>query len=164
MTARKLTVPHGLWISTWEGLRVRGAGLREAACVWAGTRAAHEETARDVIFLDDLAGTVGRRDQHRTSREAVNALLSRTRELGMVIVGDIHTHPTDWVDLSLVDQEHPIEYRVGLLALVLPEFAVGAPDITRTGIHEYAGAGRWNRIVGANVGRRLRFLNEGDEV
>lgn len=160
MSARHLVVSGSLWRSTWEGLHARGDGERETACVWAGTRDRDVETAETIIFLDDLPGTIGRRLQHRTSREAVAALFARTRELGLVIVADIHTHPADWVDLSLVDQAHPIEYRIGLLAMVLPDFADGAPELTRTGVHEYLGDGRWKTLRGADVLWRVR-IDEG---
>jgi hypothetical protein len=135
-------------------------GAREAACVWAGTRDGNVETAQEIIFLDDLPGTVGRRLQHRTSREAVAALLARARERGFVIVADIHTHPSDWVELSLVDQEHPIEYRVGLPAMVLPSFGTGAPDLARTGVHVYAGNGRWETLCGEDAVRRVCITSE----
>lgn len=151
----RLFVPSRLWSATWEGLRVRGGGRRESACVWAGTRDGGVEHAREVIFLDDLPGTVGRQRQHRTSRAAVSALLQRARDLGLVIVGDVHTHPSDWVGLSEIDQAHPIEYRVGLVALVLPDFAMGAHDIRMVGVHEYAGEGRWRTFEGDEVMQRL---------
>lgn len=160
MSARCLFVPRRLWSATWEGLRVRGGGRRESACVWAGTREAGVEHAREVIFLDDLPGTVGRRLQHRTSRAAVAALLQRARDLGLVIVADVHTHPSDWVELSEVDQAHPIEYRVGLVALVLPDFAVGVADIGVVGVHEYAGDGLWCTFEGEEVRQRLCVTEE----
>jgi len=155
VSTRHLTVSGSLWRSTWQGLHTRGGGERESACVWAGTRDRDVETAETIIFLDDLPGTIGRRLQHRTSREAVAALLRLTRELGLVIVADIHTHPADWVDLSVVDQAHPIEYRIGLLALVLPDFASGPPELARAGVHEYLGDGRWNTLTGADAHGRI---------
>lgn len=160
MNGRCLFVPSALWSATWNGLRVRGGGRREAACVWAGTRDGGVERACEVIFLDDLPGTVGRRLQHRTSRAAVAMLLQRARELGLVIVGDVHTHPSDWVDLSDVDRAHPIEYRVGLVALVLPEFAMGTPDIGLVGVHEYSGDGHWRTFEGEQVTQRLCVVGE----
>lgn len=163
MTSRKLILSRSLWTATWDGLKQRGDGKRESACVWVGTREESVERALHTIFLDDLPGTKGRPLQHRTSREAVVALLSQARELGMVIVCDLHTHPASWVDLSFVDQAHPIEYRVGLLALVLPDFATGSPDLTSTGVHEYAGEGRWRTMHGDDAARRVCIVDGGDD-
>ena len=160
MSARRLTVARRLWLATWEGLRRCGGGRREAACVWVGTREGSEEQAREVIFLDDLPGTIGRRLQHRTSRAAVATVLERAREMGFVIVADIHTHPGAWVDLSEVDQEHPIEYRLGLLALVLPNFATSTPDVSTVGVHEYVGDGQWSTFENEAVEHRLRIVDD----
>jgi len=162
LSQRKLLVREGLWTSTWEGLRVRGWGRREAACVWVGDREGSIERARDVIFLDDLPGTVGRPLQHRTSREAVAALLARARDLGMMIVADIHTHPSDWVDLSVVDRAHQIEYRVGLLALVLPHFATTPPTLHEVGVHEYAGDGEWATFDLPHIADRVHIVAESE--
>lgn len=159
MSARCIVVPLALWRSTWAGLRARGRGVRESACVWVGTRSGMLERARDVIFLDDLPGTMGHALQHRTSREAVAALLTRARELQLEIVADIHTHPSDWVDLSIVDQEHPIEYRIGLLALVFPNFAAGPTQLSRTGVHEYLGESRWKTLTGRAVHQRVTIVD-----
>ena len=49
----------------------------------------------------------------------------------------------------------PIEYRVGLLAFVLPTFAQGAPDLGRTGVHTYLGDGEWYRLADDEVGTRF---------
>jgi proteasome lid subunit RPN8/RPN11 len=153
----KLHVSLELWTTTWYGLQRRSAGENEAACVWLGTRSPHLERALEVVYLDDLPGTVGRRLQHRTSRQAVDMMLELARTKRMSIVGDLHTHPGEWVDLSEVDREHPIEYRVGLLALVIPSFGRGGADLTRTGVHEYAGAGRWNTFESHDHGTRIEI-------
>jgi len=151
----RLHVSRPVWMATWYGLQRRSANEIEAACVWLGTRSEDIETALDVVFLDDLPGTVGRRLQHRTSRQAVAMLLDLARARGLRIVADIHTHPSEWVDLSDVDREHPIEYRPGLIALVLPTFALDPPDLTRTGVHEYIGRGEWVRIKSDVLPSRL---------
>ena|SRR3569832_1027608 len=151
----QLQVAKKLWVTTWLGLQERSAGQREAACVWLGGRTRETEIATDIVFLDDLPGTVGRRLQHRTSRQAVAILLELARAKGLSIVADIHTHPSDWVDLSDVDREHPIEYRVGLVAIVLPSFALGEPDLARTGVHQYLGNGDWERLDGSQSNPRL---------
>lgn len=161
-TDRQLVVSEGVWASTWLGLRERGQGQRETACVWLGKREGSVEHAHVAVFLDDLPGTVGRRLQHRTSRTAVDMLLSRSRELGMVIVADIHTHPADWVELSDVDRLHPIEYRIGLLALVLPDFAVSPPSLHSVGVHEYLGDGEWTTFRTQNAARRVRIVGAGE--
>lgn len=158
--ARTLHIARTLYERTWLGLQQRGRGARETACVWLGDQDREREVAREVIFLDDLPGTVGRRLQHRTSREAVRILIDRARELGLTIVGDVHTHPGLWVDLSDVDRAHPIEYRIGLLALVFPAFAKGPPRFEGIGVHEYLGSCEWKTFEDHEVAQRLVLEEE----
>lgn len=140
----QLRMSEELWVRTWLGLRERGGGRRESAAVWIGTRSEAVESAEDVLFLDDLAGVRAHALQHCVPRTATSALFRELRARGKVIVGDVHTHPANWVDLSPTDEEHPIEYRVGLVAVVVPSFAIGEPAIEGVGIHVYRGAGSWD--------------------
>lgn len=156
--SRRLEVPDQLWKDTWLGLAERGDARREAACVWAGTRSEQVERAEAVIFLDDLPGVVGRPYQHRTSRSAVSLMLATVRRMGLRIVGDLHTHPSSWVDMSIVDRAHPIEFRVGLIAIVIPHFAALPVDIASVGVHEYAGDGEWTTLEASDVARRVVIL------
>lgn len=145
----RLNIPASLWTRTWVGLRERGGGQRESAAVWTGTRDDAGETAMDVVFLDDFPGVRAHALQHCVPRSASAALFRELRARGHVLVGDVHTHPGSWVDLSPTDQEHPIEYRVGLVAVVIPHFARGAPRTDTIGIHVYRGSGAWDTPEGA---------------
>lgn len=158
MNKASLVVSMGLWQMTWEGLRARSRGRRESACVWGGRRSNDSEVAEEVHFLDDLPGVIGYRAFHSTSREATQALFARLRALGQSIVADIHCHPGRWVGLSETDAEHPIEYRVGLFALVLPCFATGMPRLSRTGVHIYLGDGVWQKFSGGDAKLRIKII------
>jgi hypothetical protein len=151
MRARSLIVPVKIWTMTWEGLRTRSRARYESACVWGGRRSDENETVEQVHFLDDLPGVRRHRSFHRTSREATQALFARLHSLGQSIVADVHSHPTEWVGLSETDAGHPIEYRVGLFALVLPRFAIGAPLLSRVGVHIYLGDGEWQELSAAKA-------------
>lgn len=150
MTA-PINVSSEIWLATWEGLRERGNGLREAACVWAGRRRQGRWSVEDVIFIDDLPGTHASALRHSTSPKASAALFGILRSRNLAIAADIHTHPDDWVGLSEIDQLHPIEYRVGLIALVLPWYGEVVPSLHVTGVHEYAGDGEWRLLEPAEV-------------
>jgi proteasome lid subunit RPN8/RPN11 len=141
-----IKISESLWQSTWSGLSQRGQGRRESACVWAGERFADRWVVHDVVFLDDLPGVHGGRLHHCTTRPAVAALLSRLRSAGWQIVADVHTHPRDWVDLSPVDRQHPIEHRIGLVAIVLPHYGRGPIRLESVGVHEYQGSYRWRTL------------------
>lgn len=147
-------ITKNLWDATIEGLAKRSSGRKESACIWAGERKA-QWTVKDLIFLDDLPGTQGYRKYHKTPREAVNVLFKMLRDKGLQIIADIHTHPGYWVDLSLIDRESPIEYRVGLLAVVFPNFARLPMDIEKVGFHEYLGKSQWRRLTVPQIKERI---------
>lgn len=154
---RQLIVPEPLWLETWSGLASRGGGQREAACIWAGHRDDQSETVEQIVFLDDFDETVAHGLYHRTPRSVTAELFRLLRERELVIVGDVHSHPDEWVGLSPVDSAHPIEYRVGLRALVLPHYSIGEPSTETVGVHEYLGDKRWHQLSISEVRRVLRI-------
>lgn len=154
---KPIVIPEELWQHTWSGLRTRGEGAREAACVWAGSCSEREELVSEVVFLDDFPGVKSFALQHQTSRTATDALFEGLRVKRLSIIADVHTHPEDWVDLSWVDKAHPIEYRPGLSALVLPYYATSIPAIATTGIHIYLGDGRWKRLHGRRAQQKVQI-------
>jgi hypothetical protein len=156
---REVCISKADWQLTWQGLKLRGNRKLEAACIWGGRRRKNQEMVEGVYFIDDLLGVRRGRLYHRTSREATISLFETLRQRGHVIIADIHTHPRDWVDLSPTDAAHPIEYRKGLLALVLPFFATKKPDLLSVGIHEYVGSGEWRRLKGDEVMTTIRIQN-----
>jgi hypothetical protein len=150
-------VPRAIWACTWSGLRSRGAGAKESAAVWAGCRCDGLEHVEALYFLDDYAGGEQRRGYHRVPVEALTEFFAALQQQKQVIVADIHTHPTDWVGLSALDEENPIEFRVGLPALVLPCFALPRPSLSISGVHIYKGNGRWRMLRDAQKRRLIVF-------
>lgn len=158
MRDKFLSIPSELWRRTWTRLRAHGDGQREAACIWAGDSSDHEERVTDVIFLDDLPGVEAFALQHRTTRKATGALFAMLHDKKLSIIADVHTHPQDWVDLSWIDKAHPIEYRPGLTAIVLPNYAVGVPSLETVGIHIYLGDGQWRQLDREQAKSKVRVL------
>lgn len=151
----KVYIHRDLWKLTWSGLKGRSGGARESACVWAGARLEEVWRVRSVYFLDDLGPVSAGPLHHRASRACTANLFSALREHGESIIADVHCHPEEWVDLSPTDEDHPIEFRIGLLALVLPHFASAEPDLRGVGVHEYLGSSAWRRLSVAQVAHRF---------
>lgn len=140
-----------LWNETINGLRMRGNGERETACVWAGHRGESEHKVLEVVFLDDLAGVISRELNHRVTMSAIDILFKYLKDKKLSIVADLHTHPHDWVGLSWVDKEHPLEYRMGFLMIVLPNYACGDVSLDNIGVHEYEGDAKWRELLPSKV-------------
>lgn len=154
-TEPRVCINRGLWKATWQGLSARSGGARESACVWAGDRPQDIWRVRSVYFLEDLGPVTAGPLHHRASRACTANLFWNLRQHGESIVADVHCHPEEWVDLSPTDEEHPIEFRIGLLAIVLPHFARGAPSLGDIGVHEYLGTSAWRRLSAIQVARRF---------
>lgn len=158
MRHKFISISSELWTRTWTRLRAHGDGQREAACIWAGDSSDHEERVTDVIFLDDLPGVEAFALQHRTTRKATEALFTQLRDKKLSIIADVHTHPADWVELSWIDRAHPIEYRPGLTAIVLPHYATSSPNLETIGVHVYLGDGQWRQLDGDEAKSKVRVL------
>lgn len=145
--SRQMNVPVRVWDETWFGLRRRSRGRRESAAIWAGRRTAGVEHVEAVYFLDDYRGGVQQRGYHRVSVEALDQFFKVLQRDHRVIVADLHTHPGLWVGLSALDEENPIEFRVGFPAIVVPSFARPAPSLSLAGVHLYEGKGKWMALT-----------------
>jgi hypothetical protein len=75
-----------------------------------------------------------------------------------VIIADIHTHPSGWVGQSHTDEAHPVEFRCGLPALILPSYAKPRPSLNCIGVHLYKGDGKWQTL--SKTAKRSLFVIE----
>jgi len=139
-------VPPNLLQRTWLGLRERSGGQSEAACVWIGDREGQVSTTSDVLFPQDYGPVRAGALHHVSSRRAMNLLFEDLRRRGKQITADIHTHPPGYPELSEVDRAHPVEFRPGLLVMVVPDFARGAPLLSAVSAYLYVAGGRWRRL------------------
>jgi hypothetical protein len=64
-------------------------------------------------------------------------------ERGLVVVADIHTHPSGWTSQSGIDQAHPMIAIRGHVAFIAPHYARGRVQLTDLGAHLYEGDGNW---------------------
>jgi proteasome lid subunit RPN8/RPN11 len=155
---RRVIIPEKIWAETWLGLRQRGGGMVESAAVWGGRREESNEIVEAVYYLDDLAGNIQRTGYHRVSTKALEKFFNQLHKDRRVIVGDVHTHPTHWVGLSEIDRDHPIEFRKGLYAVVLPSYAIPAPSLQSAGVHQYKGDGRWRMLRQSEKKKVFTFI------
>lgn len=157
MNKPEILISTTQWKETWAGLKIRGQESREALCVWAGDRKSQPWKVLEVVFLDDFPGVEGFARFHRVSREAVTALFRCLHQKNLQLIADVHSHPGSWVGLSDIDMEHPLEFRVGFLSLVLPSYAIPKPDIGAVGVHEYIGNMEWKTLTAEAVLSRIKI-------
>lgn len=142
---KKIQISRVLFEETWAGLNRIGRGATEAVAVWGGTRGSQIEVVKKVYYIDQ-GGVLRRQRLHRIPAEEINNLFSRLRADGLSIIADVHTHPSEWVGLSPVDEANPTEFRIGFVSVVIPSFGSGTASVREIGFHVYEGDGEWRDV------------------
>jgi len=120
----RMELANGVLGGTQEALRTASAGRREALVLWAGRPVGGGALITHVIAPEfdsgydylDVTGAV---------RAEVAAVLRRER---LLVFADLHTHPHQ-AFLSVADQISPYSTLTGFHAIVIPDFATGAPGV-----------------------------------
>lgn len=149
-------IRRAVWMETLQRLHQAGGGANEAGCVWVGHRKDNLLEVTRGIFFDELSFVRAEALSLVLPPQAFREIARLCKPHGEQILVDVHTHPKDWVGQSPVDMANPIEFRVGLLALIIPNYATDhAIPPTKAGLHEYLGERRWRAFEADDIARRL---------
>lgn len=144
------------WREMIEELHRRGDERRESGAFLLGGSGSDPQLVTRVVYLDDIDPDclVGNIHLHG---EAYGKLWDICEEVGLRVLGDIHTHPGDWVGQSPTDRDNPMVARHGHVALIAPNFGSGAIRTQNIGVHQYLGAEGWRSHFGREA-RRLVYV------
>ena len=152
-----LRIDAQLWQELLSELRGRGDGRRESGAFLLGPDANDRPRyVADVAYYDDLDPT-SLTGGISFSGSAYARLWDECVERGLDVVGDVHTHPGQWVGQSPTDRDHPMLPQAGHVGLIVPHFAEKALAARDVGVHEYLGDGHWRSWLGRAAGRRLQI-------
>ena len=130
----------------------------EGVALWLGSRSMTVATIAYVIALRG-PGIVKLPDQLSISAELLNEVTDVAIELGCYLVGQIHSHPASWVDLSIPDKRYGIQVG-GYLSVVAPHFAQRPNTrLEDCGVHLLEG-GLWRRFETQELARRVALVNK----
>ena len=101
-----------------------------------------------VVYLDDLDPECLVGNIH-LSGDAYSKLWGLCDREEIRVIGDIHTHPGQWVGQSPTDKDNPMVARRGHLAVIAPDLATRAVSPPEVGLHEYLGDEGWRSGSGA---------------
>lgn len=134
-----------------------GARGCEGVALWLGRKFGPIASITHVVSLRG-PGIVKRPDHLSISAELLNELTDVATDLGVYLVGQIHSHPSAWVDLSEADKRFGIQAD-GYLSVVAPYFA-SKPDagLSEYGFHAYEGR-RWHRMGPVERSWRVRMTS-----
>ena len=107
------------------------------------------------MYFDDLEPGSLNGAVHLT-HIAYTRLWELCRQIGIEVLGDVHTHPGSIVSQSHIDQDNPLIAQVGHVALIVPHYAQGTIAISDVGVYEYQGDAGWATRPRALVHRRWR--------
>ncbi|MEV4050774.1 hypothetical protein AB0J55_06260 [Amycolatopsis sp. NPDC049688] len=152
-----LTINAALLSDLLMQLAHRGGGVRESGAFLLSPRDSTGEgraTVTGFALYDDLdpRSLTGGITFHA---EGYTALAATCRRLGVRVVGDVHTHPRDWVGQSTTDATHPMSALPGHIALIAPRYAVGDITVRDLGAHRHLGGGRWQSYYRDDVATLL---------
>jgi proteasome lid subunit RPN8/RPN11 len=150
-----LKIEPQVWQEVLHELRVRGAGRRESGAFLLGPAdRAQPRHVTAAVYYDDLDPT-SLTGGISFSGSAYSRLWDECAARGLEVVGDVHTHPGQWVAQSPIDRAHPMLAQAGHVGLIVPQFAQNQVKARDVGVHEYLGDGRWRSWLGRDAKRRL---------
>jgi len=150
----RLFISRVLLTRTVVGLRTRSEGWRESGAIWIGHLTDGDSIVEDVLFYHDLCDDKGHSLSLELSESAKFSLYANLASQGKKLVGMIHTHPRDWVGLSMIDQANQLCSRIGFWSLVLPHYGTRPWSIDSTGVHIRVDSG-WYRFTRADARKRI---------
>lgn len=130
-----------LWLKSapWRG--------RESIVYWAGVK------REDVWLVTTVIrpGAVGTRGSFKTSPADNARVIEFLSRAGLALLGQVHTHPSSYVDHSAGDDADAFMPKENSLSVVVPYYGRrGLRPLHRCGVHRYE-SGRFRRLSQAEI-------------
>jgi proteasome lid subunit RPN8/RPN11 len=87
---------------------------------------------------------------------AYSKLWDICEQAGLVVVGDVHSHPGSFVRQSSIDSDNPMVAQHGHVAIIIPYLATRQVEPVEVGVHRYEGHDGWKTWVGTEAAKRLK--------
>ena len=93
----------------------------------------------------------------RTSAAANAEVIGAMTGTPLVLLGQAHSHPGEWVDHSIVDDRDTFAQFPGAISVVVPNYGRSGMQLAKCGVHRHLD-GRYRRIRDTEVAEHLRVL------
>jgi proteasome lid subunit RPN8/RPN11 len=157
MNSYLLEMPAPLWARLVADLRERGRGVRESGAFLLGEIGDGARRVQAWVPYDELDPEALTRGYICLSTAAFTKLWAKCSTLGLVVVGDVHTHPYG-PRQSLSDKTNPMISQAGHVALIVPRYATGRVAPSDVSVNVYLGAKRWSSFFGPDAQKRIRLV------
>lgn len=153
---RTWILPQSLLDASIKIMQPSGRLGNEGLALWLG-REEHGDVARVTHVLDVRgAGVRAGPLQLQISERAMARITDAAADLETFLVGQIHSHPGDFIELSDVDQIYGIRIE-GYLSMVCPHYAqMPNTQWHQCGFHVFEGA-QFRQMAQKEVTARVRF-------
>lgn len=148
----RLICSQSVWCAGVKELHRRTDGEQRESGAWLlGDKLNGTRIIRKFVYYDDIDPEALDTGIVVINGVKLGALWALCRELDLEPVADVHVHPYGYQQ-SRSDQDNPMMTGAGHLALILPNFARGAPRPGSIGMFEHLGARKWRNhsAAGAN--------------
>lgn len=158
-TALPLLISRRRFAKLMRELHRRGEDRRESGAFLLAHRDARPmgggQVITEVVYYDDLDADclTGGITMHAFGLSRLNQLCHERR---LRVLGDIHTHPSTYIQQSRIDATHPMIALPGHLAFIAPNYAAGPVRPTDLGGHRLLPGGAWAAAYGTDVSSMLR--------
>lgn len=153
MAETNWNLPDDLLDMSVDVMRPNGRIGNEGLALWLGTLDGDQARVTHLVALRG-DGFRALPLQLRLSWNAMSKLTDLADELGTYLVGQIHSHPGRFIDLSEVDQKYGVRCQ-DYLSVVCPHYAQRAlSGIQECGVHLFD-SGHYRRFGAAEVTRRI---------
>lgn len=167
---KKWVIPASAILDSLKEMAFDGAIGNEGIVLWLGNRL---KGIAEVTHLVGLRGpgVIKQPDLLRIESHLFNDVADVAIELGVSLLGQIHSHEGFWVDLSWADSTYGVAVPY-YLSVVAPHYAMrGDTDINDCGVHVFEPGRGYRRLPPNEVARRLNigyghkvpFLTVGEE-
>ena len=151
-------VPSNLLPESIATMAPDGRMGNEGMVLWLGHLGNKEATITHLVTLPNRWITK-RPDYLQVAPTALNALLDRAAPLGVSLIGQIHSHPGTFVDLSLPDRRYGISAPY-YLSVVAPHYAQRQNTTWNDcGIHQFIPGLGFRRFSSREVLERIVVLS-----
>ncbi len=142
VTEAPFKISRRMWKQLLSELVCRGGDRRESGAFLLADHDGASVTA--VAYYDDLDANCLTGGISFAS-SGFTELWRICRSEGLKVVGDVHTHPGQWVMQSEIDATNPMIARVGHVALIVPSYG-RARSVRDCGVHIYLGSRQWLQV------------------
>lgn len=152
------TIPTNALEQSIADMAADGRNGNEGTCFWLGQRGRAEAEISDVFFL--RGGGVRKSPRNvRVSAELMREVHERAQELGLILLGQIHSHSAlCGVDMSASDHAFGISVPF-FLSIICPNYAQNPmTTIRECGVHVFLPGKGYVRLSEEQVERKMLFV------